>query len=74
MKTLDEFLKQLEAPEGYYCIPPAIGADGIREKGVVKIEQLKNSMKIKAATIIRLLAGASVTGELHEKILQVINE
>ncbi|MGE0630954.1 MAG: hypothetical protein AB7O96_00995 [Pseudobdellovibrionaceae bacterium] len=60
MKTLSDFLMELEAPEGYFCFPPPIGADGVREKGIVKIEQLKNSKKIKAATIIRLLAGAGV--------------
>jgi hypothetical protein len=53
MKTLDEFLKQLEAPEGYYCFSSHSESNETRIEGPIKIEQLKNSLKIKAAKIIR---------------------
>lgn len=53
IKTLNDFISELEATEGYFFFPPHIEPDGTRVKGPVKVEQLKSSLKLKAAHVIR---------------------
>ena len=58
MKTINDFISELEAPEGYFFFPPHIEPDGTRVKGPVKVEQLKSSLKVKAAWVIKELEEA----------------
>lgn len=84
MKTLNDFLKELEAPEGYYCFSSHSESNETRIEGPIKIEQLKNSLKIKAAKIIRVLTDCEAPhnhalyvgycmNETIDKILEIIN-